>query len=155
MSPRSSMPMGNFTLPPFTRGVKWLLVIAVAVSIAVPLGGGAGQVFGALVALRPDAVLHGYVWQLFTYTFLHRSPESIIFAVLGLWLLGGSLESMWGTRRFVTFYLATSSLAALATVLVALVWRALRPPSPPPGAPPASARAPALACSRSPAAPFF
>jgi len=80
------MPMGNLSLPPFTRGVKWLLVIAVAVSIAVPLGGGAGQVFGALVALSPEAVLHGYVWQLFTYTFLHRSPESIIFAVLGLCL---------------------------------------------------------------------
>ena len=125
MSPRSSMPMGNMSLPPFTRGVKWLLVIAVAVSIAVPLGGGAGQVFGAMVALRPEAVLHGYVWQLFTYTFLHRGPEGIIFAVLGLWLLGGSLESMWGTRRFVTFYLATSALAALATVLVALVWRSV------------------------------
>src|SRR2546428_6943483 len=135
MSPRSSMPMGNFTLPPFTRGVKWLLVIAVAVSIAVPLGGGAGQAFGALVALSPDAVLHGYVWQLFTYTFLHRSPESIIFAVLGLWLLGGSLESMWGTRRFVSFYLATSALAALATVLVALVWRGVALPSDPGGAP--------------------
>lgn len=125
MSPRSSMPMGNFALPPFTRGVKWLLGTAVAVSILVPLGGDAGQTFGLWVALRPEDVLHGYVWQLFTYTFLHRSPESIIFAVIGLWLLGGSLEAMWGTRRFVTFYFATSGLAAAATSIVALAWPAV------------------------------
>ena len=32
--------------------------------------------------------------------------------------MGGSLEAMWGTRRFVTFYFATSALAALATAIV-------------------------------------
>ena len=122
MSPRSSIPMGNIALPPFTRGVKWLLVSALALSVAAVYG---GESLGPLVALRPEDVLHGHVWQLFTYTFLHRSLESIIFAALGLWLLGGSLEAMWGTRRFVTFYFATSALAALGTSIIALVWPGL------------------------------
>ena len=121
MSPRSSMPMGNFALPPFTRGVKWLLVSALALSVAAVYGGEVGPLAG----LHPKGVLHGQVWQLFTYTFLHLSLDSIIFAALGLWLLGGSLEAMWGTRRFVTFYFATSALAAAGTSIVALVWPAV------------------------------
>jgi membrane associated rhomboid family serine protease len=112
-------------LPPFTRGVKWILIISVAVSILVPLTGQFGQGFGHLLEFTPsDLWLRGRVWQPFTYTLLHRSPDGIIFAVLGLWLMGGSLEAMWGTRRFVTFYFATSALAALATVLVAVFWGA-------------------------------
>jgi len=120
MPPRSSIPMGNLALPPFTRGVKWILIISVAVSILVPLGGRFGELVSTAVAFSPAAVWHGWVWQLFTYTLLHRSPNGIIFAVLGLWLMGGSLEAMWGTRRFVTFYVGTSALAALATTILAL-----------------------------------
>ena len=111
--------MGNLALPPFTRGVKWILIASVAVSILVPLSGRFGREFGEAVAFTPaDLWIHGRVWQPFTYTLLHSSPGSIIFAILGLWLMGGSLEAMWGTRRFVTFYFATSALAALATAIV-------------------------------------
>jgi membrane associated rhomboid family serine protease len=118
MPPRSSIPMGNMALPPFTRGVKWILIASVAISI---LGRFVREV-SELAAFVPADLLRGRVWQPFTYTLLHRSPDGIIFAILGLWLMGGSLESMWGTRRFVTFYFATSGLAALATALVGLVF---------------------------------
>jgi len=122
MSPRSSIPMGNLALPPFTRGVKWILVASVVISILVPLSGSYGREIAEAVAFSPaDLWLRGRVWQPFTYTLLHRSPEGIIFAILGLWLMGGSLEAMWGTRRFVTFYFATSALAALATAVIGFV----------------------------------
>jgi membrane associated rhomboid family serine protease len=114
--------MGNLALPPFTRGVKWILIASVVISILVAVGGRFGDQLSASLELNPAAVLHGRVWQLFTYTLLHKSADGIIFAVLGLWLMGGSLEAMWGTRRFVTFYFAASALAALATVIVALFW---------------------------------
>src|SRR5437764_3897625 len=124
MPPRSSIPMGNLALPPFTRGVKWILIASVAISILVPLSGRFGGEFARLVELTPsDLWLRGRLWEPFTYTLLHRSPEGIIFAALGLWLMGGSLEAMWGTRRFVTFYFATSAVAALATTFVGLVFR--------------------------------
>jgi membrane associated rhomboid family serine protease len=121
MPPRSSIPMGNLTLPPFTRGVKWILIVSVALSI---LGRFFPQV-GALVAFVPDQFWHGRIWQPLTYTLFCRGAEEIIFAVLGLWLIGGSLESMWGTRRFVTFYFASSVAAAIVTALVGLAWRAV------------------------------
>src|SRR5437763_8314277 len=124
MPPRSSIPMGNLALPPFTRGVKWILIASVAISILVPLSGRFGGEFARLVELTPsDLWLRGRLWEPFTYTLLHRSPEGIIFAALGLWLMGGSLEAMWGTQRFVTFYFATSAVAALATAFVGLVFR--------------------------------
>src|SRR5207244_1010730 len=120
MAPRSSMPMGNFALPPFTRGVKWLLIATVALSILVPLTGAFGDNLARLTALVPVEFRHGYLWQPFTYTFLNPDPLGIIFAALGLWLLGGTLEAMWGTQRFVAFYFATSVLAALATAVVGI-----------------------------------
>jgi membrane associated rhomboid family serine protease len=120
MAPRSSMPMGNFALPPFTRGVKWLLIATVALSILVPITGAFGETLARTFAFIPGALLHGFVWQPFTYTFLNPDPLGIIFAALGLWLMGGSLEAMWGTRRFVTFYFATSVVAALATAVIGL-----------------------------------
>ena len=122
MPPRFSPPMGNFALPPFTRGVKWLLIATVALSILVPISGAFGENLAALFAFVPGGLRYGHVWQPLTYTFLNPDPLAIIFAALGLWLMGGSLEAMWGTRRFVTFYFATSVLAALATAVVALVW---------------------------------
>src|SRR3989441_1606793 len=118
MAPRSSIPMGNFALPPFTRGVKWLLIATVAVSILVPITGAFGDNLKVLLAFIPAALRHGYLWQPFTYTFLNPDPLGLVFAGLGLWLMGGSLEAMWGTRRFVTFYFATSALAALVTAVI-------------------------------------
>jgi len=120
MAPRSSMPMGNFALPPFTRGVKWLLIGTVVVSILVPITGAFGESLKALLAFTPAALWHGFVWQPFTYTFLNPDPLGLVFAGLGLWFMGGSLEAMWGTRRFVTFYFATSVLAALATAVIGI-----------------------------------
>jgi membrane associated rhomboid family serine protease len=121
---RFAQPVG-FGLPPFTRGVKWLLIATVAISILVPLSGAFGQQLAVLLAFTPAALRAGRIWQPFTYTFLNLDPISIIFAGLGLWMLGGSLESMWGTRRFVTFYFASSALAALATALVGIFWPAV------------------------------
>jgi membrane associated rhomboid family serine protease len=118
MPPRSSIPMGNLALPPFTRGVKWILIVSVGLSIVARFV----PELLRLAAFAPaDLWFRGYIWQPFTYTLLHVSPDGIIFAVLGLWLMGGSLEAMWGTRRFVTFYFASSALAALATAFVGLV----------------------------------
>jgi membrane associated rhomboid family serine protease len=54
----------------------------------------------------PD-MLRGMIWQPFTYMWLH-SPHSfahILFNMFALWMFGGQLEQVWGSRRFLTFYL--------------------------------------------------
>ncbi len=114
--------MGGFGIPPLTRGVKWLGVVTLAASVLpFVLGEEWRGQFARLLLFTPLDVFHGKVWQPFTYTFFNTDPINLLFALLGLWMIGSALEQRWGTRRFVTFYFATSALAALATALVGLV----------------------------------
>jgi membrane associated rhomboid family serine protease len=117
MSPRGQPAMA-FGVPPLTRGVKWLGGVTLAVSILVAVLGESGAALARLVLFSPSDLWHGRIWQPFTYTFLNPDPVGLLFALLGLWLLGATLEQAWGTRRFVTFYFVTGAAAAVATSLV-------------------------------------
>ncbi len=115
------MMSSGFGVPPLTRGVKWLGIVTLAVSILAAVLRESGDALVRFVAFVPEDLFHGKVWQPLTYTFLNPDPISLLFALLGLWLLGASLEQAWGTRRFVWFYFLTGALGALATALIALV----------------------------------
>jgi membrane associated rhomboid family serine protease len=117
MSPRGQQAMG-FGVPPLTRGVKWLGGATLAVSVLTAVLGERGETLARLVLFSPEQFWHGRVWQPLTYTFLNPDPISLLFALLGLWLLGASLEQMWGTRRFVIFYLITGAAGAVATGVI-------------------------------------
>lgn len=62
-----------------------------------PLGGGLGG--GTFMP-----------WQLITYAFLHGSMGHLFFNMLGLWMFGSELESIWGRQRYLQF-LGASALA--------------------------------------------
>lgn len=120
MSPRGQ-PMSGFGVPPLTRGVKWLGIVTLCVSVLVAVLGDAGANLARFVMFVPDELFHGKLWQPLTYTFLNPDPIGLLFSLLGLWLLGASLEQMWGTRRFVRFYFLTGAAGALATALIGLL----------------------------------
>ena len=44
-------------------------------------------------------------WQYITYMFMHANFEHIFFNMFALWMFGAILENLWGTRRFLIFYL--------------------------------------------------
>jgi membrane associated rhomboid family serine protease len=48
--------------------------------------------------LEPRAVLHGELWQLFTYSFVDDSLLGVLFAMLTLWFTGSLLEPSFGGR---------------------------------------------------------
>jgi membrane associated rhomboid family serine protease len=76
-----------------------------------------------LFGLTPKAVLHGYVWQVATYLFLH-SPgglSHILFNMLAVWMFGVDLERRWGTRGFTIYYFVTGVGAAVSTILISLL----------------------------------
>ena len=55
--------------------------------------------------LSPTKVLlHGYVWQPFTYLFLHGGILHILFNLLYLAMFGADLEHTWGSRKFYTYF---------------------------------------------------
>ena len=65
----------TLSLPPFTRAVTWLLAINTAVFLLLELFRhdpiDVARWVRDYLALEPQAVVHGAVWQLVTYSFLH------------------------------------------------------------------------------------
>lgn len=59
------------------------------------------------------------IWQLVTYMFLHAPGLGhIFFNMFALWMFGNTLERLWGSWRFLLFYLITGIGAGLMQELV-------------------------------------
>jgi len=88
--------------------VKQLLIANGVVYLAQLIAPSFGVPLTSLGALRPvDVVYRLRLWQPFTYMWLH-APDSamhILFNMFTLWMFGGILESVWGSQRFLRFYL--------------------------------------------------
>ncbi len=117
--------MGAFTLsfPPVTRAVKWLILANAAIYLVQALLQGAApdvyrQVMGWL-ALSPVAVVHGYVWQLLTYAFLHANLMHLLFNMWALWMFGSAIETAWGHREFLRLFFFSALGAGLVSVALA------------------------------------
>ncbi len=89
----------------FPPGVKWLIIVNVAVYILIGLFGRPIQNDLLILHLIPVTVVHNFtLYQLVTYLFLHASISHLVFNMLALWMFGVPLEQTWGTRRFLKFY---------------------------------------------------
>jgi membrane associated rhomboid family serine protease len=58
-----------------------------------------------------------FLWQLFTYIFLHGGFSHIFFNLLALWMFGGELESYWGSKKFLFYFFLCGIGAGIFTVL--------------------------------------
>jgi membrane associated rhomboid family serine protease len=107
--------------PPLTPKVKGLIT-ATAVAFVLTY-------FPARIAhwgypyfffgLRPYLVTHDlFLWQPFTYLFLHAGFFHIIFNLFVLWMFGPDLESLWGGKRFLFYYFLTGVGAGVVDVLL-------------------------------------
>lgn len=56
-------------------------------------------------------------WQLVTHLFMHGDIGHIFGNMFALWMLGSVLENLWGSKRFLTFYLICGLGAALIHLL--------------------------------------
>ncbi|MDE3195351.1 MAG: rhomboid family intramembrane serine protease [Acidobacteriota bacterium] len=107
----------------FPQGVKWLIAVNVAIYLLYFfLYRTAGDVFIPL-KLVPTMVVHGAVWQLVTYLFLHDPTGlmHILLNMLVLWMFGAPVEETWGTRRFLQFYFLCGVGAGVCVVVVNLL----------------------------------
>lgn len=100
----------------WTQGVKSLL-IACGTTFLVQYV--AGRAFTELFGLVPWYVTHRFfLWQLFTYMFLHGDFFHLLFNMFVLWMFGPELENLWGTREFLKYYFITGMGAGVLSVLV-------------------------------------
>lgn len=92
---------------------------------AVRAAGGAARIsfVEKWCALDPDKVLSGQVWRLLTYGFCHDRHQlfHILFNMLLFFFFGKVLESMYGSKEFLAFYLVSIVLAGIAFVILNLV----------------------------------
>ena len=57
-------------------------------------------------------------WQLLTYGFLHAGPAHLFFNMLALYMFGGDIEHLLGSRRYLLYYLLCVIGAAATQLLV-------------------------------------
>ena len=55
-------------------------------------------------------------WQLVTHMFMHGGILHLAFNMFALWMFGSSIESIFGSRRFLFFYLTCGLGAAIAQI---------------------------------------
>ncbi len=121
----------SLAFPPFTRVIKWLVGINVAIYLLSLVGQLSMTDFmwtrDHWLGLVPTLVLHGLVWQLVTYSFLHSGLWHVLFNMLMLWMFGAEFEGQWGSRRFLEFYFFCVVGAALVTTAIAYTGFLLSP----------------------------
>jgi membrane associated rhomboid family serine protease len=112
--------LGSFS----TRGqvCKWLIginVVCFILQLMTLRGRGELVPFTSLLMLDGEAVLHGEIWRLLTYAFLHDPGTwmHIVFNMLFLWWFGSDVEDIYGPREFLAIYLLSAVLGGLAFVL--------------------------------------
>ena len=124
------MPEGH--IPPITRA---LLIANIAIFVV--------QTFTGHLLIEPFALWpiasdqfpgapHFRPWQLLTYGFLHAGLAHLFFNMLALYMFGGDIERLLGSRRFLVYYLVCVVGAAVTQLFV--LGNIDRPPVPTLGA---------------------
>jgi membrane associated rhomboid family serine protease len=81
------------------------------------------QVVDTYFAASPEWTLrHLHLWQLLTATFFHFGIWHILGNMWFFWLVGREMESLYGSRDFLAFYLAAAIFSTLVWVLIAALY---------------------------------
>jgi len=73
-------------------------------------------------ALSLEGLEHGYVWQLFTYQFMHSSLLHIFLNCWAIYVFGRVLEEALGPGKFLALYFSSGVVGGLVQMLGAFVW---------------------------------
>lgn len=88
-----------------TQGVKTLLIANGVVFLVQMV---IGPQLVVILGLIPQfAWSKFFIWQFFTYMFLHGNFLHIFLNMYALWIFGLEIERMWGTREFYKYYFIT------------------------------------------------
>ncbi len=140
---RPSMFGGFAFFPPV---IKYLLITNVAVFllqsfIFVSLSAGGENLailFFKLFALQPillDSVQHSPLsgpfmpWQLVTYMFMHGGFWHLFLNMFALWMFGMELENIWGSKKFLAYYMMCGIGAGLANLFLSPLFSAVQAPT--------------------------
>jgi membrane associated rhomboid family serine protease len=99
-------------LPPVIKNLLIIngLFFVGAISLVSTFGIDVNRILGLYMPGSPEF----QPYQIITHMFLHslENPSHIFFNMFALWMFGVSLENMWGSKRFLVYYLLTGLGAA-------------------------------------------
>ena len=99
---------------------KALIVINCVVFLLQNALRGDSPLFEDWLEASPEAIFqHGRIWQLWTATFLHSGIPHILGNMLFLWLVGREMETLYGSRDFLAFYLLAGGVSTLGWAVIA------------------------------------
>lgn len=113
---------------PMTEMVKKLIIVNVAVWVGLVMivekvFFDEPFVFRYFGLVPGSFVSDFFIWQPFTYMFVH-SPNffHILFNMLVLWMFGSELEARWGKRFFLTYYLVCGVGSGFIYIVSTLIY---------------------------------
>lgn len=109
-----------FSLPPITQA---LILTNVIVYFTEAMGSGLNFDLLALWPLGPAFM----PWQVLTYAFLHANMTHLLFNMFGLYMFGGEIERVWGSPRFLKYYLVCAMSGAAAQLVFSAMTDARAP----------------------------
>jgi len=116
-------------MPSITPLNKALILINVLVwGLQLLLGGSMDRYFALWPPQAEQYGFHFQVWQLLTYGFMHGGLTHLFFNMFAVYMFGSDIERLFGTRRYLVYYLLCVIGAALMHLIV--VTAAGRPPLP-------------------------
>lgn len=108
----------------YSRSGSWVFRI-ISANVVIYL---LQHIYGAatmnLLGLTPSSVIDKfYVWQIFTYMFLHDTSglAHIFFNMYGVLLFGLPVEQLWGPRKFLGYYFFTGVGAGITILVINLL----------------------------------
>lgn len=91
---------GKYAIPNLMYYVIILYIVGFVINIVAP------ELYTEYLALDAQAILHGQIWRIFT--FIIQPPNSsyffILFALYLYYMIGKTLEYMWGAFRFNLYF---------------------------------------------------
>ena len=115
-------PQMRFTYPRITPVVKRLLIINIAIFLLSFLIVRLGQFIFYWFSVYPATPgMSLQLWRPITYQFLHGGIRHIFINMLVLFFFGPMLERLWGSKKFLTFYLVCGAMGGLFYPLLVLV----------------------------------
>jgi membrane associated rhomboid family serine protease len=109
-------PAGFTLLPPVVKnlliinGLFFLATVSFETAFGIDLVNLLGLHYFQSDLFRP--------YQLVSYMFLHGSISHVVMNMFALWMFGYLLENVWGSKRFLTYYVITGIGAALVQTFV-------------------------------------
>lgn len=105
-----------------SSAVMWLLIVNVVIFFLDVVFRNVDPIFvHRYFGLSLDGIRRPFIWQIFTYMFLHLDHWHLLLNMLGLYIFGTEFERAFGHQRFLQFYVTCGMVGGLAYLLLAVI----------------------------------